>query len=213
LVDVVADGTGDTRDGRLHFRHTPLGFLAPLETALAARCLRGDGAHGLQRRADICGDAPAVAPHAALQVDTVSGVAHGLEALGDLRALLGEALVLPASRCEGRLGVLKTQGGFWRPARPALFGLSAGALKPRWSLSKSLLRRGGRLVGGSLCGGKGGTHGGAACMLDRAHVRRVRRAERMCNRGQQSRGFITAGWHHLTVQLRQGGRHECMPDT
>ena len=30
--------------------------------------------------------------------------------------------------------------------------------------------------------------------------------------GQKSRGFITGGLNHLTVQLSQCGRHECIPD-
>src|SRR5512145_1190470 len=101
--------------------------------------------------------------------------------------------MLPAGRCEGLLGVLKTHRCFWRPARPALVGLIAGALKTRLYLRKSLLSRGGRFVGGSLFGGKGGTHGCAEFMLDMEQVGRVMRSEMMFDIGQKPRSFITSG--------------------
>lgn len=108
--------------------------------------------------------------------------------------------------------MLKTHWRFWRPAWPALFGLIACTLKTRLYLIKSLLRLGGRLVGGSLFGGKGGTHGFAEFMLTMEYVRRVMGSEMMFDLGQKSRGFITGGLNHLTVQLSQCGCHEFMPD-
>ena len=86
---MLADVTGDKCDSRLHFRHDPLGFIDPIETALAELGVLGDGAHGFDLRTDICGDQLAVAPHAALQVDEGIGLANGLEAVFDLRAVLG----------------------------------------------------------------------------------------------------------------------------
>ena len=47
---------------------------------------------------DITRNELAVAPHAALHVNKVVGVADGADALGDLLALRGEALVLLARR-------------------------------------------------------------------------------------------------------------------
>ena len=88
-IDLLSHIPGDKLDGRLHFRHDPLGFLDPLETSLAELFVLGDGANALHLRADICGDQPAVAPHAALQVDKVIGLANGLDALFDLCALPG----------------------------------------------------------------------------------------------------------------------------
>jgi hypothetical protein len=49
----------------------------------------------------------AVSTHPAFQVDKVVGLADGLDALFDLMALLGQALVLTASRFEGLLGLFK----------------------------------------------------------------------------------------------------------
>ena len=45
-------------------------------------------------------------------------------------------------------------------------------------------------MGGSLFGGKGGTHGFAEFMLDMEQVRRVMRSEMMLDIGQKSRGLV-----------------------
>src|SRR5690349_3071443 len=39
------------------------------------------------------------------------------------------------------------------------------------------------------------------------------RSEMMLDIGQETRGFITGGLQHLTVELLQGRCHECIPDT
>ena len=47
LSDLLPDITGDERNGRLHFRHHPLGFLDTLQTALAESFVLGNGANVL----------------------------------------------------------------------------------------------------------------------------------------------------------------------
>lgn len=61
------------------------------------------------------------------------GVADGLRALGDLLALLRKALVLPAGRFKGLLGLCKAHRGLWGAAWPALAAVRLrlpGALAP-----------------------------------------------------------------------------------
>ena len=89
----------DELDGGLHFGHHALGFLETLQAGLAELFLLGNGADRVDVALDIPGNELAVATHAALQVDKVVGVADGADALGDLLALPGEALVLVASGC------------------------------------------------------------------------------------------------------------------
>ncbi len=48
-------------------------------------------------------------------------------------------------------------------------------------------------------------------MLHMEYVRRVMRAEVMCNVREQSRGLITCRLHHLTVGPRKGLFHQRLP--
>ena len=68
-------------------------------------------------------------------------------------------------------------------------------------LIKALLRLGGRLVGGSLFGGKGGTHGFAEFMLDMEQIGGVMGAELVFDIGHKPRRLIPRGLNHFTVQL------------
>ena len=83
---------------------------------------------------DITGNELAVATHAALQVDKVVGVADGADALGDLLALPGEALVLLASGFHLLLHLLQARGRLWGTTRATLCRLVVwrcrGALAP-----------------------------------------------------------------------------------
>src|SRR6266404_34527 len=78
---------------------------------------------------DVSGNALTVSTHPALEIDTMVGMADATDALSDLLALLSEALVLTTGRFECLRGVLQAHGGFWGPARTALFGLVTRALR------------------------------------------------------------------------------------
>jgi len=77
---------------------------------------------------DISGNELTVSPHPALKIDTMVGMADAADALSDLLALLSEARVLTTGRFACLRGLLQAHGGFWGPARTALFGLVTSAL-------------------------------------------------------------------------------------
>jgi hypothetical protein len=64
-----------------------------------------------------------VATSRAFEVDTVLGLADGLNALCDLLALLGQARLRAPGRFESHVGVVKTHGRLGGTTRPALVGL------------------------------------------------------------------------------------------
>jgi hypothetical protein len=68
------------------------------------------------------------------------------------------------------------------------------------------------LVGSPLFGGQWCAKGFTEFMLDMEQVWRVMRAEMMLDIGHKTRGFVTGGLHHLTVELLQGRCHEGIPD-
>jgi hypothetical protein len=57
----------------------------------------------------------------AFEIDTMVVVADATDALGDLLALLSEALMLTTGRFKLLLGLRKAHGRFWRAARTAVF--------------------------------------------------------------------------------------------
>src|ERR1043166_3986352 len=128
LSDLLTDITRDERDGRLHFRHHPLGFLDALQAALAQSFVLGKGANLLDVLLDISGNEVAVAAPPALQIDTMVVVADAPETRLDLCTLLRETLVLTTGRCEHLLGVLQAHGCLWGASWTVLFGLITHAL-------------------------------------------------------------------------------------
>jgi hypothetical protein len=141
----------------------------------------------------------------------VTGLANDLDALFDLLALRGQALVLTTGRFEGLVGLLKTHRFFLRTARARAVRAAClrsqdviqsdqVVLEPRWSPCGQL-----------ALWWPEGTHGFAVFMLAMEHVGRVMRSPMMVDIGQNPRGFITGGLNHLTVKLSQGGRHELIP--
>ena len=145
-----------------------------------------NGANGIHLRLDICRNELAVSTHAALYIDKVVGMADGTDALGDLLALRADALKLLARRLRFLCELLQACGGLWGAARAALFRRVARALQLLLSLLKPLLRLGGRLRSRPLLGGHGAGDRFDQFMLHMEEVRRVMRAQVMCNIRQQS---------------------------
>jgi hypothetical protein len=128
LIDLLPNRARNALNGRLHCGPHALGFLHALHAALAEACGLRQRADQVDVSLDITSHARAVAPHAALQGDTVGGVAEATEALGDLLAWLREALRLTTGHVEGLRGLFQAHRCFWGPARTALCGLVARAL-------------------------------------------------------------------------------------
>ena len=97
LTHLLAHIPRDELDGGLHFGHHTLRFLDSIQACLAQTFLLGNGAEHVDVPLDITGNEFPVPTHPALQVDKVVGMANGADALGDLLALLGEAVMLVAS--------------------------------------------------------------------------------------------------------------------
>src|SRR5437879_1955021 len=119
-IDLLPHIPRDERDGRLHFGHDALGFLHALQAALAEPFVLGNRTHLLNVRLDISGNELTVSTDPALEIDKMVVVADATDALGDLLALLSEALMLTTGRFELLLGLLKAHGRCWRTARTAL---------------------------------------------------------------------------------------------
>ena len=150
LIDLLPNIPRDELDGRLHFRHHALGFLDALQAALAEPFVLGNRTNLLNVRLDISGNELAVSTYPALEIDKMVGMADATDALGDLLALLGEALMLTTGRFELLLGLLKAHGRLWGAAWTALFWLVPRSLQVCLHLIKLLLSCGGCFVGGSL---------------------------------------------------------------
>src|SRR5262245_37509 len=114
--DLLAYVSRDELDRRLHFGHHALGFRDPLQAGLAESFLLSNGA----KRGDVLLDIPcnelAVAPHAALPVHKMVGVADGAHALRDLLALPGEMRVLVVRCCHSLGRLLQAWSYLWRTA-------------------------------------------------------------------------------------------------
>src|SRR6266852_8799847 len=87
LTDLLSHIPRHTRDRGLHVRHAPLGCGDPVHACLTEAFVRRNGAPGVHLRWAICRHALAVAPPAALPIDTVGGLTEATHALGDLRSL------------------------------------------------------------------------------------------------------------------------------
>src|SRR5438552_5255339 len=71
LSDLLSDITRDERDGALHFRHHPLGFVDALQAALAESFLLGNGANLIDMLLNIRGNELTIAAYPALEIDKV----------------------------------------------------------------------------------------------------------------------------------------------
>src|SRR5215831_864539 len=167
----------DELDSRLHFGDYTLSFRDPLQARLAKLFLLGHGADRGDVLLDLTSDELAVAPHAALQVHKVVGVANGPNALADLLPHVRQALVLLASRFHLLHGVLQARYHFWGTARAASFQGCVEALGLRLYLFERLFSRGDGLGGGTLFGGHGSRDGFAQFMLHMEKVWRVMRSK------------------------------------
>ena len=143
LTPLLAYLPRDARDGGLHVGPPALGLLETLQAGLAEVCVLGDGADRVEVALDIPGNALAVAPHTALQVDTVGGVADGAEALGDRLALSGEALGLVASRFHVLRHLLQARCRLWGTTWTTLCRLAVGVVEGLLHLRERLFRLGG----------------------------------------------------------------------
>src|SRR4029453_2615514 len=151
--DLLAHISRDECDGRLHFRHHPLGFLNPLQACLTEAFMLSNAAHGVNLYLDIGRNELAVAAHAALQIDQVVDLADATDALGDLLSLGADAFELLARRVRFLCELLQACGGLWGATRPPFFRRVARALQLTLSLLKPRLRLGGRLRSRPLLGG------------------------------------------------------------
>jgi hypothetical protein len=88
----------------------------------------------------ICRNERAIAPHAALQIDKVVGLAEATDARGDLLSLGAEALALLARRLRFLGELLQAGGGLWGATRPPLCRRVARALQWPLYVLKPLLR-------------------------------------------------------------------------
>jgi hypothetical protein len=120
---------------------------------------------------DISGNEWAVSTPPTLQIDTMVGVAEGADAVGDVRALLGQARVFTTGCFERLCGVLQAHGRLWGAAWTARCGLVVRAVQRRLGVLELLPCCGDGLGGGPLCGGHRRADGLAAFMLPREHVR------------------------------------------
>src|SRR6266498_3683803 len=112
LTDLLAHIPRNKRDRGLHLRNHPLSFVDPIQAALTETFVLSHAAHRVHLCVDICRNALAVSPHAALSIDTVGGLADGTDALSDLLSLRAEALVLETRRLRFLCELLQACGGF-----------------------------------------------------------------------------------------------------
>src|SRR5882762_7797849 len=98
LTDLLAHIPRNKLDRGRHLRNHPLSFVDPIHAALAETFMLSHAANRVHLGVDICRNALAVAPHAALAIDKVLGLADGPDALRDLLSRSAEALVLEARR-------------------------------------------------------------------------------------------------------------------
>src|SRR5207253_826023 len=112
-----------------HFRNHTFRFGAALQAALTEPFVLGNGTDGVEVLLEVPGNEFAVAAYAALHVDTVVGVADGAHALGDLRTLRGEPLVLLASRVHVLLHLLHPRCHLGEAPWAALLRLLVGVVE------------------------------------------------------------------------------------
>ena len=86
--------------------------------------LLGNGANRVDVLLDISGNELAVATHTTIEVDKVVCMADGTDALRDLFALPGEALVLLTRSVHGLRSLLRTHGRLWGATGTVLWRLA-----------------------------------------------------------------------------------------
>jgi hypothetical protein len=118
--------------------------------------LLGNGANRVDVLLDISGNELAVATHATIEVDKVVGMADGTDALGDLCALPGEALVLLTRGFHGLRSLLHTHGRLWGATGTALWRLAIDVGQERLPTVERLFSLDNGLVSRPLFGSHGG---------------------------------------------------------
>jgi hypothetical protein len=146
-------------------------LLDPSHTRLAEPCVLGDGANLLHLSLDVVGHELAVSTDTPVPVNTVVGLADSAEALGDLRALLRQALMLPAGHSECLPGWHTAHERLWRVFRTDWWRLVACGFRMRLHLIERLLCLGDDFLGGAHFGRHRGTDGLAELMLPMEQVR------------------------------------------
>jgi hypothetical protein len=211
LWDLLAHIPRDERDSRLHCGYNRRGVRDAISTRMAAACLLGKGADRVALGVEISGNALAIAPPPALQVHKVIRGADGAYPLGDRLALPGEAVVCLTSRADVllHLGQLRCRlcGTTWT----TFFTRAGGALETRLDLAERFFRLHEDFCGSAQFGSHGHCARLAPFMLHMAKVRRVRRPQVMCNRGQKPRSLITCRLDDPTIAPRKGLRHAGLP--
>ena len=159
----------------------------------------------------IPGHALPLATPTALAGDNGVRGADSAQARGDLRALRREALGLVASGCDGRRPRLETRGPLWGATWPRRSRLVVGTAPGRVHTLARHCRLDDRLLRRSRLRGAGGGESGAPCLLPLAEVRRVRRPQVRCTRGEKPRSCSTGRWHPCTGEPRQRLYPTCLP--
>ena len=140
-------------DGGLHCRHHPFSVVDALPAGLPEAVVLRHATNRVNLLADSCRNEPTVAPHAALYINKVVGLADRTAAVGDRLALGTAALEVLARRVRVVGEVLQACGSLWGATWAVLFRRVARTLK--LSLLEPLLCLAGRLAGGPLRGSHG----------------------------------------------------------
>src|SRR2546422_2102645 len=135
----------------------------------------------------------------------------GAHALGDLRALPGEALGLLARGFHSLCALFQARGPLWRAARAALCRRVVGDVETLMHPLARLFSLANSLFGGTLFAGHGSGDGLAEFMLHMEEVRRVMRPKVVFNIGQKPWSLITGRLNDRAVETRKGRRHERVP--
>jgi len=165
------------RGRNVSFGHHALGFRNPLQACLAESFLLRNGTNRVDMLWDIPRNELAVAPHAALHVYKVVGVADSAHAQRDLRALSDETLVLVV-RCCHILGSLRQAWSYLARAAWTTFGrLTIGIVEVLVHPLESLFSLRNGLGRSPLSDGQWCCNRFAQLMLYMEEVRRVVRPE------------------------------------
>jgi hypothetical protein len=120
---------------------------------------------------DIPGNELSVATHTALYINEVVSVANRADALGDLRALLGESLVLVTRGFHGLHNLLQTHYRLWGTTRPPPDRLAIGVVEALLHSVESLFGLRNGLCGSPLFDGSRRCDCFAQLMLHMEEVR------------------------------------------
>jgi len=130
--------------------------LATLPAGRAAGFGLGPGADRVDVTRESSGTQLAVAPHAALAVDPMIGVADGTEALDHRRARRSEALVFVASRFHVRRALLQARGGLGGTTWTLVCRRALGVVEAFWPPCAPRCRLGDGPGSSPRCGGQRG---------------------------------------------------------